>query len=55
MTKASWSVYCMDTDEPIGIWVKYEDAYEFWLDHVEVKGCNYALFPYEETLFSVKA
>ncbi len=55
MTKVTWSVYDMDTDEPVGVWNAYDDAYEFWLDHVEVKGCNFELFPYEETLFPVKA
>ena len=55
MTKISWSVYCMDTDEPIGVWNDYTDAYEFWLDHVESKDCNWELFPYEETVFPVKA
>lgn len=55
MTKVTWSVYDMDTDEPIGVWNAYEDAYQFWLDHVESDDSNWELFPYEETVFPVIA
>ena len=55
MTKVTWSVYDMDADDSIGVWNSYDDAYQFWLDHIESDDTNWELFPYEETVFPVKA
>lgn len=50
----TWTVYDNVKDEPIGVWNSYEDAYDFYMDHVEVNGCEeWELFPYMETLAAV--
>ena len=52
--RISWSVYDNAKDEAIGVWNSYEDAYDFYMDHVEVNGCeDWELFPFEECLITV--
>ena len=44
-----WCVYNNITDEPIAVWSDYEGAYNFYMDHVDVEGCeDWELMPYEE-------
>ena len=52
--KLSWCVYDNIKDEPIAVWEDYEGAYNFYMDHVDVEGCeDWELFPWEETLVPV--
>ena len=52
--KLSWCVYDNIKDEPIAVWEDYEGAYNFYMDHAEVAGCEeWELFPYEETFVPV--
>jgi hypothetical protein len=50
----NWCVYNNITDEPIAVWEDYEGAYNFYMDHVDVEGCDdWELFPWEEILIPV--
>ena len=49
-----WSVYDNLNDDVIGVWNKYEQAANFWLDHFsdnDEPDLNWQLFPFIEVDF----